>query len=340
VKIQSNEADVLLTPAEVASILYVDPKTVTRWAIAGKVNSVRTPGGHRRFLRSEILAMVGGVNHSQNPEPGPPPVRYPAVATSAADPYEVSHPGHPDDISGGRYSAAAAAVVADAVATAREAQAAEAAEAVVMTGRAVAAAAHRAVDAAEAARAERASAAAEAAAAVASSAAWTAAALQLQADASRGKLIEAAGRAAAVVAAAVVPGTERQAALAALQLAVTAKDLAVATAADNAAAARCVANAVTVAAADVAFRFSAAEIAIERREALVAADVQTTATATARLVAADTGARASDVAMLARQAAAAARAVDTHGVRSAPQGRTAPAYAYARPPAVATSDSG
>ncbi|MCW2868529.1 MAG: binding domain protein excisionase family, partial [Marmoricola sp.] len=40
----------LLTPAEVAAILFVDPKTVTRWARAGKLNCFRTPGGHRRFL--------------------------------------------------------------------------------------------------------------------------------------------------------------------------------------------------------------------------------------------------------------------------------------------------
>ena len=48
----------LLTPAEVAALLYVDPKTVSRWATAGKIQSFRTPGGHRRFLRSEIVAMI------------------------------------------------------------------------------------------------------------------------------------------------------------------------------------------------------------------------------------------------------------------------------------------
>ena len=68
---QSNDADVLLTPSEVAAILHVDPKTVTRWAIAGKVNSVRTPGGHRRFLKSEILALRAGVDYSGNRAPWP-----------------------------------------------------------------------------------------------------------------------------------------------------------------------------------------------------------------------------------------------------------------------------
>jgi len=46
--------DELLTPSEVARIFRVDPKTVSRWAIAGKISSVRTLGGHRRFYRSEV----------------------------------------------------------------------------------------------------------------------------------------------------------------------------------------------------------------------------------------------------------------------------------------------
>ena len=55
--------DEFLTPADVAAILYVDPKTVTRWAKAGKIDSVRTPGGHRRFLKSDVLALLYGVRH-------------------------------------------------------------------------------------------------------------------------------------------------------------------------------------------------------------------------------------------------------------------------------------
>jgi len=34
----------------VAALLFVDPKTVTRWAMAGKLAAIRTPGGHRRYL--------------------------------------------------------------------------------------------------------------------------------------------------------------------------------------------------------------------------------------------------------------------------------------------------
>ena len=44
----------LLTPAEVAALFRVDPKTVTRWAKAGKLSSIRTLGGHRRYRESEV----------------------------------------------------------------------------------------------------------------------------------------------------------------------------------------------------------------------------------------------------------------------------------------------
>lgn len=50
----------LLTPGEVASLFRVDPKTVTRWAASGRINSIRTPGGHRRFRESEVRALLLG----------------------------------------------------------------------------------------------------------------------------------------------------------------------------------------------------------------------------------------------------------------------------------------
>lgn len=51
---RSDEPDALLTPAEVATLFRVNPKTVTRWSRAGKLNPVKTLGGHRRFRASEI----------------------------------------------------------------------------------------------------------------------------------------------------------------------------------------------------------------------------------------------------------------------------------------------
>lgn len=71
--------DRLLTPGEVAALFRVDPKTVTRWAAAGRIGSIRTPGGHRRFRESEVRALLegegvlddldDGVNRSPNSGP-------------------------------------------------------------------------------------------------------------------------------------------------------------------------------------------------------------------------------------------------------------------------------
>lgn len=44
----------LMTPGEVAAAFRVDPKTVSRWAKAGKLHSIQTPGGHYRFDRDEV----------------------------------------------------------------------------------------------------------------------------------------------------------------------------------------------------------------------------------------------------------------------------------------------
>ena len=49
------DAEVLLTPKEVAARFHVNPKTVTRWAKAGKLTPIRTLGGHRRYRESEVL---------------------------------------------------------------------------------------------------------------------------------------------------------------------------------------------------------------------------------------------------------------------------------------------
>ena len=50
----------LLYPAEVAAMFRVDVKTVTRWADDGRISIVRTPGGHRRYLKDEIIALLHG----------------------------------------------------------------------------------------------------------------------------------------------------------------------------------------------------------------------------------------------------------------------------------------
>ena len=61
----SSDQEILLTPAEVAALFRVDPKTVTRWAKAGKLTAIRTLGGHRRYRKSEVIKLL-----RVNPESG------------------------------------------------------------------------------------------------------------------------------------------------------------------------------------------------------------------------------------------------------------------------------
>lgn len=53
-------SDRLLTSGEVADVFRVDAKTVTRWAKAGRIGSIRTPGGHRRYRESEVRELIEG----------------------------------------------------------------------------------------------------------------------------------------------------------------------------------------------------------------------------------------------------------------------------------------
>ncbi|MEU1875814.1 BldC family transcriptional regulator [Streptosporangium sp. NPDC020072] len=50
----------LLTPGEVARIFGVDPKTVNRWALTGRIPSVRTPSRQRRYRESDIRTLLNG----------------------------------------------------------------------------------------------------------------------------------------------------------------------------------------------------------------------------------------------------------------------------------------
>jgi excisionase family DNA binding protein len=58
---QPQSTERLLTPGEVAALFRVDPKTVTRWASAGRIGSIRTPGGHRRFRETEVRALLSSL---------------------------------------------------------------------------------------------------------------------------------------------------------------------------------------------------------------------------------------------------------------------------------------
>jgi excisionase family DNA binding protein len=61
------DQEVLLTPAEVAKLFRVDPKTVTRWAKAGKLTAIRTLGGHRRYRQSQVHSLLNSApNRGEN----------------------------------------------------------------------------------------------------------------------------------------------------------------------------------------------------------------------------------------------------------------------------------
>lgn len=53
-KVEYKDWPAFLTPTEVSELFRVDPKTVTRWAKAGRINSIKTLGGHRRFSKEAV----------------------------------------------------------------------------------------------------------------------------------------------------------------------------------------------------------------------------------------------------------------------------------------------
>lgn len=50
----------LLTAAEVAAEVRMDPETIRRWVREGKLTAITLPGGHKRFRREDIEAVLRG----------------------------------------------------------------------------------------------------------------------------------------------------------------------------------------------------------------------------------------------------------------------------------------
>ncbi len=70
-----------LTLGEASRLLGVDPDTLRRWADAGKIEVFVTPGGHRRFPRAAVEALI----------PSPPrPSRYRSLEALGAPPDRVA----------------------------------------------------------------------------------------------------------------------------------------------------------------------------------------------------------------------------------------------------------
>ena len=286
---ESPAGEDLLTPGGVAALLFVDRKTVTRWAVAGKLPFIRTPGGHRRYLKADVMDIrAGNFHHLEASSPPIPSPRSGAAQYAAPDP-------------GGRHEVAAA-VVADAVAIALDSEAADAAEAVELIAVAVRVASEKAAQAADKARGAREFAADEAARAVAREAARTATRMRIRADVAAAQVADAAALAVDQL---VETGKAGEPAKSAVLLAETVAAAATATAKDSSRAASVVATAVAVAAAEMARTTSAAEDAYTHEVATAADALLRLTTETARRVAVETEARADGVAIAAQEAAAA-----------------------------------
>lgn len=63
----AHHVDRPLRPGEVAALLRVSPKTVGRWAEAGVLPVERTAGGHRRFRRADVDALVAALGRVGEP---------------------------------------------------------------------------------------------------------------------------------------------------------------------------------------------------------------------------------------------------------------------------------
>jgi excisionase family DNA binding protein len=63
-------APTYLHTAEVADLLHVSPKTVSRWAKEGKLPFLKTLGGHRRYPAVEIRQLIDELQVEPTVSPG------------------------------------------------------------------------------------------------------------------------------------------------------------------------------------------------------------------------------------------------------------------------------
>jgi excisionase family DNA binding protein len=64
----ANQSAEWLTLTQASALLGIHPITLRSWADAGLVRMFRTPGGHRRFRRAELLAFVEQTHPAQTRE--------------------------------------------------------------------------------------------------------------------------------------------------------------------------------------------------------------------------------------------------------------------------------
>ena len=269
-----------LTPADVAARVFVDPKTVSRWAAAGKIPSARTPGGHRRFLESDVDVLMSAKRGPDHP--GPDPTRSPPATGRSAIPAQRTNGapprgGRPPTRETGRVTADT--VVAAAVASVLEAHARMAADDARTTAASVALAAETAEAAAVEARRARAFAAAEAAQLVAGEAAVAAAAARSRSTALVGSLADALEEANGLALASDAPAETTRTAL---RIAATLESVVDTIVADTVQAEAHDVQAVTDAAEQLAVMVTALDLSVERQVSAAAEALHDVTVETAR----------------------------------------------------------
>ena len=65
-RITGSQEDRLLTPREVAELFGVRTTTIARWVREGRLNSLLTPGGHRRYHLPEVRALLNSTKPAQS----------------------------------------------------------------------------------------------------------------------------------------------------------------------------------------------------------------------------------------------------------------------------------
>ena len=58
--------DLLLRTSDVALLFEVSERTVSEWARTGRIASIRTPGGHRRYPAAQVRALLQSTSEGMN----------------------------------------------------------------------------------------------------------------------------------------------------------------------------------------------------------------------------------------------------------------------------------
>jgi hypothetical protein len=294
--------DELLTPGGVAALLLVNRQTVTRWALSGQLASTRNPAGHRRFLKSQMVAIQSGA-YQRGGLPGAMVI--PAQRVADGVPHIDPLPG-----SLAHQTALAASVLARAVALAVEVEEQEAARASVQVAANAALAAAKVAQAVRTAGRERAAAAEEARQMVAAQAALCVVQVQVRADAASAILTRTARRAVLAAMGSNDPVERSRSRV----LASSAGLAAASTNEETQRAAEAVAAAVVAAAAHMVTAIAAQEQVIESQASKAASELQAMTAETAMRVTEETQTRAAGVARTARDAVAALAAAEPFSV--------------------------